>query len=289
MTKEGEGEILMIIISFLESLFPIISIFSITLIGSIYSYAFVILIATFVLTTILIYKKEFHSLFCKQAQKDLLLTSFFITLLFLLLFVAMRYTTAGNVALLLFMQLLFSYLYFNLFGSQKMTLLHTIGAALMGMGSVIILFKGSLHFNIGDLLALIAAAIAPIANIYQRNARSYVSSVTILTYRNIVALPVVGFLAVSIEPSITMNAFIKALPYLLINGIFIYVIAKILWVEALHRISITKMSAMLAFAPIFTLILAKFFLNENLNIQQVLGVIPIILGGYLITKRVSTV
>ena len=285
MRREREGELLMVFISILESLFPIISIFSIVLIGAIYSYAFILVIATIILTSLLIYKKEWRSLFNPHAQKDLLLTSLFITALFLLLFLSLRYTTAGNVAVLVFMQLFFSYLYFNLFGSEKMRALHLAGAAFMGIGAVLMLMPDELSFNLGDTLALSAAAVAPLANLYQKRARQYVSTITILTYRNILAIPVIFAAAFIFEPAPASDALIQALPYLLANGILVYVLAKIFWVEALHRISITKMSAMLALIPLFTLIFARLFLDEVPEVQQMIGIIPILVGGYLITKR----
>ena len=277
----------MVLISILEGLFPIISIFSITLIGSIYSYAFVLVISTVIFFFLLIYKKQLSRLKTPHAQKDLLLTSFFITTLFILIFLSLRYTSAGNVAVLLFLQLLFSYLYFNFFGSQKMSVLHTFAAFMMGIGAIIMLQSGKVSFNLGDLLALSAAAIAPIANFYQRSARLHVSAIVILTYRNFFALPIVFALAFAFEPAPTFETFSKALPYLFLNTILVYVLAKIFWIEALHRISITKMSAMLAFAPIFTLFFANIFLGESLGMIKILAIIPILLGGYLITKKPS--
>ena len=289
MQKEREGEILMVMLSILESLFPIFSLFSIALIGAIYSYAFVVVIATVILVTILITKKGWKTLFIPEAQKDLLLTSFFITMLFLLLFISLRYTTAGNVAVLIFLQLLFSYLYFNIFGSEKLTPLHMLGAFVMGAGAIIMLFPEDLQFNLGDGMALAAAAIAPIANLYQKRARAHVGSITILTYRNLVALPVLFLMALLFEPLPEQEKLIDALPYLLANGILVYVIAKIFWIEALHRISITKMSAMIALIPLFTLITAYFILNEVPMMQQLLGIVPILIGGYLITRPASAV
>lgn len=285
MSQERYAEMLMVLIAILESLFPIISVFSIVLIGSITSFAFIIAIATFIFTLLLLYKKQFQSLFHPLAQKDLLLTSFLITVLFLLVFISLHFTTAGNVAVLLFLQLFFSYLYFNLFGREKISALHTLGAALMGFGAVVLLFPHEWHFNIGDILALCAAAVAPMANYYQKRARQYVGSITILTYRNIVALPVVFFLAFFLESTPEYDAFLQALPYIFFNAVFIYVLAKILWIEALHRISITKMNAMLALSPVFTIILAKIFLNEAIEVEKIIGVFPIIIGGYLITKK----
>jgi drug/metabolite transporter (DMT)-like permease len=287
MQKEREGELFMIMLSVLESLFPILSLFSIALVGAVYSYAFVVVIATLMLLTILTMQKNFATLFIPEAQKDLLLTSFFITLMFLLLFISLRYTSAGNVAVLMFLQLLFSYLYFNIFGSEKLTPMHTLGAFLMGTGAIIMLFPEDLKFNIGDGMALTAAAIAPVANLYQKRARAHVGTITVLTYRNIAALPVLFALAFLLEPIPEQESLISALPYLIANGILVYVIAKIFWIEALHRISITKMSAMVALVPLFTLFFAYLILHEIPTLRQLVGILPILAGGYIITRPVS--
>lgn len=285
MTKQREGEIIMFFTSFLESLFPIVSIFSIKLIGSLFSYAFVVLIATLIFMSILFFRKKLFTLKNREAQKDLLWTSFYIATLFLLIFIALRYTTAGDVAVILFLQLLFSYLYFNLFGSEKIEPIHALGAFIMGVGAVILLWPQSFSFNIGNLLALIASAIGPIANFYQKRAREIVSSVTILAYRNLVSLPFLFLIAYAFESVPTKENLIHASAFLLFNGIFIYVIAKILWIEALRRISITKMSALLAFVPVFTLIFSHFFLNEILGLKQFLCCATIIGGSFLLMRE----
>lgn len=64
----------------------------------------------------------------------------------------------------------------------------------------------------------------------------------------------------------------------------VYVVSKLMWIEALHRISITKLSAMFALVPMMTLIFAYFFLDEVPQFRQVLGIVPILLGGYLLTR-----
>ena len=284
MQEERKGEIYMLLLSLIESWFPILSLFSIPLIGAIYSYTFAIVIATVIFLSLLVYQKKVPELFQKNALKDLLLTTLFINLLFVLIFIGLQYTTAGNMAVIIFLQLLFAYLYFNLFGSDTLSPMHTAGAAVMGVGALTVLVPDDLSFNRGDLIILIAAAIAPFANLYQKRARSYVSSETILAFRNVVALPVIFALAYLFEPVPTAENLIKATPYLLIIGFLVFGLAKVLWIEALHRISITKVSAMLALPPIFTLIFAYFTLDEVPGIRQVLGIIPILIGGYLITR-----
>jgi len=287
MTNEREGELLMLGLTLLESWFPILSIVSMSYIGALYTYTFSLVIALVFFLSIMVKRNSFTELKNKESHKDLLLTSFWITLLFTLVFIGMQYTTAGNMAVIIFLQLLFSYLYFNVFGKEKMYTLHLTGAIIMGAGALIILIPDELAFNKGDLLILAAAAIAPIANLYQKRARMFCSSETILGFRTVAGLPFIALMAWASEPAVKYEAFVSALPYLLLIGILIYVISKIMWVEALHRISITKMSAMLGLVPMMTLFFAYFYLDEVPELRQVLGIIPVLLGGYLITKPIE--
>lgn len=287
MTKEREGEILMVGLAILESWFPIFSIVSMSYIGALHTYTYSLLIALAFFIIIMFKRDRFKELRNKEAYKDLLLTSFWITSLFALIFIGMRYTTAGNMAVIIFLQLLFAYLYFNVFGKEKMHPLHIWGALIMGIGALIILIPDELTFNKGDLLILVAAAIAPFANLYQKRAREFCSSETILGFRTLVGLPFIALMAWAFEPAVRYDAFVSALPSLLFIGILIYVVSKIMWIEALHRTSITKLSAMLGLVPMMTLIFAYFYLNEVPEIRQVLGIIPVLVGGYLITKPVE--
>ena len=284
MTRQREGELYALILSILESWFPILSLFAIQAIGALNTYFFVLVIATAVLMIVLGTKEGYGGLVSKAALPDLLWTSFYITTLFTLIFLGLRYTTAGNMAVILTLQLLFSYLYFNLIGSEKMDALHTFAAFLMGTGALIILFPQHYSFNPGDVLVLIAAAIAPLANYYQKRARTHVSSLTILTFRNLAALPFLFMGAVLIEGVPSAAALAAALPYVTAVALLVYVLAKVLWIEALHRIGITKLSAMIALMPLFTLLFAYPVLHEVPSARQLLGIIPILIGAFAITR-----
>ncbi len=287
MTKVREGEFLMLGLALIESWFPILSIVSMAYIGALHTYTYSLLIALVFFITIMAKRDRFKELKNRAAYKDLLLTSFWITSLFTLVFIGMQYTTAGNMAVIIFLQLLFSYLYFNVLGEEKIDRLHLIGAVVMGVGALIILIPDNLTFNKGDLLILIAAAIAPFANLYQKRARNYCSSETILGFRTVVGLPFIILLAWYFEPTVSYENFLLALPSLLFIGIFIYVISKIMWIEALHRISITKVSAMMGLVPMMTLLFAYFYLDEIPQVRQIMGIIPVLIGGYLLTKPIS--
>ncbi len=284
MIKERQGELLMVGLAILESWFPILSISAMKYIGALHTYMYSLLIAL-VFFILLMYKRNrFIELKNKEAYKDLLLTTFFITTLFTFVFIGMQYTTAGNMAVIIFLQLLFAYLYFNILGKEKMDTLHLIGAFFMGVGALIILIPDELSLNKGDFFILIGAMLAPFANLYQKRARKFCSSETILGFRTVIGLPFIALLAIIFEPNTSYENFILALPYLVFIGVVIYVISKIMWIEALHRISITKVSAMMGLVPVMTLFFAYLYLNEVPQMRQIFGILPVLLGGYLLTK-----
>jgi len=287
MKKEREGELLMVGLSILESWFPILSIVAMSYVGALHTYMYSLIIAFFFYMAIMYKRDRFKELKNTAAYKDLLLTTFWITFIFILIFIGMRYTTAGNMAVIVFLQVGFSYLYFNVFGKEKMDTIHLIGAIIMGIGALIILFPEDFTFNKGDWMILISAAAAPIVNLYQKRAREYCSAETILGFRTVVGFPFVALLAYLLEPAVTYDAFISALPYIFLIASGIYVAAKIMWIEALNRLTITKLSAMLALLPVFTLIFAYLYLGEIPEFRQMMGIIPVLVGGYLITKPVK--
>ena len=207
MTNEREGELLILGLALIESWFPILSIIAMGYVGALHTYAYSLVIALFFFIVLMYKRDRFKELKNKSAYKDLLLTSFFITALFTLVFVGLRYTTAGNMAVIIFLQLLFSFVYFNILGKEKMDRLHLFGSILMGIGAVVILIPEELVLNKGDLLILAGAAIAPFANLYQKRARKFCSSETILGFRTVVGLPFVAFLAYVLEPSVSLESF----------------------------------------------------------------------------------
>ena len=214
MTKEREGELLMLGLTVLESWFPILSIVAMSYVGALHTYMYSLAIAFFFYIAIMYKRDRFKELKNRAAYKDLLLTTFWITFIFTLIFIGMRYTTAGNMAVIVFLQVLFSYLYFNVFGKEKMETIHLMGVVIMGTGALIILFPENFEFNKGDWLILASAAAAPIVNLYQKRARAYCSAETILGFRTVVGLPFVALLAYLLEPSVSYDNFMSALPYL---------------------------------------------------------------------------
>jgi drug/metabolite transporter (DMT)-like permease len=69
------------------------------------------------------------------------------------------------------------------------------------------------------------------------------------------------------------------------NGIFIFGLSKILWVEAIHRIPITKTISLACIQPLLTMIFAYFFLRQSATVVQLLSLVPMAVGMLLLTRR----
>ena len=287
MSNEKRGIFYAWIFAMLEGMFPILSIFILRYMGSLYAYLFSISVAMVLFLFYLAFRHKLHELFMKAALYDLFMTALLINLMFVLIFMGLRFTTAGNMSVIIIMQLLFAYLYFNVLGSEKLDTVPTVGAFLMGLGGIVVVFPEDFNVNKGDLLILLAAAVAPIANVYQKRAREYVSSETILAFRNSVAVPVLLLLAWLFETPVTRADLQHALPWILLNGVLVFTLAKILWIEALHFTSITKLSAMVSLIPVFTLLFAYLIFTEVPMLRQLLGIVPVIVGSVLISQKES--
>jgi len=123
-----------------------------------------------------------------------------------------------------------------------------------------------------------------VANHFQQRARKRVSSLAVLAFRNAVALPVLGLLAIALEPTASPFADGRVLLWLVCNALLIFVAAKILWVEALDHISVTRLSAMASFIPVFTMIFAWLLLGETPGLRQIAGTAPVVVGAWLMSR-----
>lgn len=286
--NQHKGEAFALTLSVLEAHFPIFAFFTVTALGALYAYFYSLLIGTLLLIVWFIARGKLNELKRTDAYKDLALTSLFITSLFGLIFVALQTTSPSHVAIILFLQVLFSYLFLGRRPGETLSKAHLIGVVLMSAGAIIILFPNSLTLVLGDGLALLAAIIAPIANLFQKRARARVSSETILMTRNLIGLPFIYLLAISFEAQPSWQLIKTQWLWLFLTGFLIFFISKILWVEALHLLPITKVNALYAFSPLLTLVLAYFYLDEVPTWSQVLGGLPIIIGSYFITQKISS-
>ena len=71
---------------------------------------------------------------------------------------------------------------------------------------------------------------------------------------------------------------------LIIFGFFLYVVASMIWLVVLSRVDLSFALPMMALSYVGVLVIAHFFLNENVTPLRWLGVSVICLGVFLLSR-----
>jgi drug/metabolite transporter (DMT)-like permease len=282
------GEIFIFIEAVLWSFFPIFTKLTYSSISPLYTAAISTLFAALFFAIVLTYQKRWKEIFIKEAWKDVLLVTLYIgVILYSLVFIGLKFTTAGNSALIGILEVFFSFIILGMLKKEKITRLKIGGAVLMALGAVFVLFPKTSGLNIGDFILILAQAFAPLGNLAQQNARKKISSFTIMFLRSIISGLALLVLAAIFYPLPTSGSLKSASIYLIINGILFMGLSKIFWIEGINKIEITKANTINIIIPFFTLIFAFLMLGEVPMLGQLLGIIPLALGAFLILKRTS--
>ena len=283
-SSKNTAHLLLVSESTLWALFPIITIFSLNHISPLLSAGISSLIAGGLFAAVMTSKGFWKELFIKEAWADMLAATIIIGILFYALnFIALQYTSAGNKSILTLTEIGFSFLVFGvIFRRESITKNKVLGGFLMSMGAVAILFENATALNIGDLMVILAAALANFGNFFAKRAMQLVSSITLMFVRSVIAGVALVLMALMMEDSFAgiSNSWV----FLLINGVLLLGISKIMWLEAIKLVDVSHAVNFAPLSTAFTLLFAYFFLQEIPSWVQIFGFVPIALGVYILTK-----
>lgn len=285
LSKQRQGELIIFGETILWSLFPIITILSYNNLSPLLSLTLSSFFSLIFFTGLMLKKKLWSELKNRTAFQNMLFTTSFLGIgYYLLIFLGLQSTSPGNASIIGFTQGFFSFLFFHVLRKEYIPKAHVYGGMLMVVGALIVLASNFHTFHPGDLLILLANAIAPFGNFYAQKARHQASSETIMFVRSGLSTIIFLLLALSFRTSISFSAIQNALPFLLINGMLLLGLSKILWIEGIHRISVTKALGQASIEPLFTLTFAFLILHQIPTIYQLLAVFPIGAGLILLSK-----
>jgi len=286
LSQEKQGEIIIFGEAFLWGLFPVITILAYSTLSPLLTYSWSIIFATIFFGILILIRKKWKDLINLSAFKDILFITLFLGIIFYgLIFTGLKFTSAGNASIIALMEVFFTFILFNVWKKEYVHKNHIFGAILMILGALIILLPQLNSFNIGDIIIFIAVLFAPIGNYFQRRAIKKVSAESIMFTRGILSLPFILLLAYFFGESISFNGLSDSLLFLIINGVLLFGLSKILWLEGIRRISVTKAISLSSIAPLFTLISAYFLLGDIPTIWQLLSFIPLFFGIILLTSN----
>lgn len=274
------------------SFFPIVSILAFASVPPLFTAGISTLIAGGAFLGALTLKKQLHFFKTCTVWAEIFLASILIGICYYgLMFYGISKTTAGNATIFSQFEVLFTFLILNTFLKHEPLIKnHVIGAFLMILGAVIILFPrdSGLTINLGDTIIILACLFPPFGNMYAQKALKQVSSTFLMAIRSFVAGTF--FLVFSFfweAPWPTWAEVQPSLPFLIINGLLLLGLAKIFFLEAIKRLPISQCISFGVAQPALTLVFAYFILTEIPTFWQLIGFIPIACGALLLLKKPS--
>ncbi len=284
--KEHQGEIYIISSALIWGFFPVLTVLSYQKISPLMSLALSTFVSIFLFGLMVWKKGTFYQLKDKQALQDIFIMTLLIGVVFYTLYyLGLKYTSAGNAAIIASVETLFSYLFFNVWHEESISTNHIGGAISMLIGAVILLWPNFQSFKLGDILVLLATVVAPFGNFYQRRARVRVNSEVVWLVRSLIATPILLVIAYLFGEKLYFSEILAVWPLLLINGLLVMGLSKIFWLEAIHRINVTKANALSSICIVVTLVFGWLLLDQKPTGLQLVAIVPMALGLWLLSRQ----
>ncbi|MFC3883322.1 DMT family transporter [Bacillus songklensis] len=234
--------------------------------------------------------KEKSLSFPKQAFWPLVFMGVTGVLLFnLFMFLALQYTSADNVGLLSTLNPISIAAASFFLLKERLNKLQILAMVISLIGVLIVMTHGEasrilrLHFNIGDVYMIIAVMTWGLYSIASKKAMDYVSPFKSTLWSGVFGVLITA--PFTISSMAINNASMSFYVALLYSGIGATVLAMVFWNIGVQKVGGTKSGMFLNFNPIFTTVLAFFFLGEKLNAAQLFGSIVVIGGVYFFTLK----
>ena len=288
LSEQRKGELLAVAEITIWGFFPIVLSPKVNRISPLYTGAAATLLAVIPFALRMTAGKKWYELKERKAWLPMFLAGLLIgSCYYSLIFIALPRTSPANASLLLLMEIFFSVVFLAPVRGERLSARKTLGALFMLVGAGIVLAPEHYVFNSGDLLILLACAVAPLGNLSSKTARGLVSSDTILFIRSAIGGTFLLVLAWFLEPPPAKAELSHSLAFLIVNGFLMMGLSKILWLEAIHRIPIPKAVSIMALTPFVTIAAAVLLLDESLTVRQGAACLPIVVGMLLLTQNDS--
>ena len=211
-----------------------------------------------------------------------------------LVYVAMQTTTAINAVLVNSCIPVLIAVCSWLFYREVMTVRQCLGVLVSLAGVALIITRGELthllavSFNRGDLLVLAAAMLWAI---YSANLKRYPKELHPFAYQSAIVLfgtlVLTPFYLFELSSGKVMTVSPATLTTILYVALFASVLAFIFWNRAVRTVGANKAGPFIHLMPVFSTILAVFFLGETIEPFHLQGIVLIFCGITMTTFRVG--
>jgi drug/metabolite transporter (DMT)-like permease len=240
---------------------------------------FYVRLFAFLLMIFFIKKKDILSI--KIAPFQLILIGFVGFLLDFFAFLGLKFSAASNGVLLLRTDVFFTNI-ISVFLGIKFILYDWLGTFLMFFGIILVLKITNFHVNPGDVFFIFSAFFVALnAFLIKRVKERYkVSNLSIGFFNNLFALIFFIIPITFTKTSIKLAGF-NSLLALFIAGIF-QVLIYIVYYKSMELFPIWIIRIFLLFMPVYVFIVSLFLFNETFSFIQLLGMLLVLIGIFVI-------
>jgi len=292
LSQEKIGELLIFIEIFLYAFSPILIKGSENFLPPLFFAGSSMLIAFIFLFIIIIWQKKITLKLNFDIFKNMFWGAFFLMIIYFpLQFIIGQKITAGNLAILCQSEVLFSFLFFGILKIEKITRDRAIGALLTIVGTSLVLWSNfSGQILAWDLMIIMISVIPSFGNFFQKKTIQSISPTAYLCFRNLLGASLLIPFSLYNEKIPWENIFSQnGLLLIIFSGIISFSLAKILFLEAMKRIDVSKALAISNIMPAISFLFAFLFLNEIPHWGQLIGFLIIFSGILFLTKKIDKI
>ena len=287
LSEQRKGEWYTFISALIWAVFPVTVVLSYAVLPSLISLGVSTALAAVFFAAVMTYRKRWQEIRDRRLWGNVLMVTLFIGVLFYgLYYLGLETTTPGNAAIIALLEVFTSFVFFRVFKGERLSFNYALGAVLMVAGAAIVLAPNFIGVHVGDFIVLAATLFAPAGNYYQQRAREIASAESIMFLRSALSVPPIFAFAYFLGQRSSSGDIMSALFFLLVNGVILLGLSKLFWIEGIHRISVTKATALGSLAPFFTLFFAWVILSQVPTLWQLLSLIPFVLGTLFLTDHI---
>lgn len=199
---------------------------------------------------------------------------------------ATKYSSAVETALLTQAEVVFAMIFGWLVMQEKMSTMKLLGAGLILMGNVFLLWGGELGFSWANFAIGASTLLFVFGNIIAKNLqRDGVHWSLILAFRNLVGGIILLAVAGMLEDFQAVSS--ENILFIVVFSLLFFGLGKVFWQLALHRLDLSKVTALGLSAPVVSIFIAFLWLGEVPSKHEWLSILVMALGVLCLLKTKS--
>ena len=205
----------------------------------------------------------------------------------IMFFSGLKLTAASDVAILSNGETVFSILFAILFFKEKLNRFGYLAVTIVLIGLFIVTTnltfdKNTLTFNTGDLLIIFATVAWALDNNISKIIARHIHVSRLVQLKSLIGGGLTLLIVLIMRTPFNIQ-YVQIIPIVYV-GLFGVALSLYLYLHSIKRIGVVRGSSILSLSAIFGLIFAVVFLKETISVYQVVAVLVMLLGIFLLYR-----